>query len=261
MKVDLAGKLAVVTGAARGIGRATARALAENGARVIIVDIDEAEAKQAARQIPDAEVIRMDISDPDEVAAGFQQIGDRFGVLHILVNNAGVNTLNHRVTVDKFPLEEWDRIVDVDLRGLFLVSRIASKAMLTNGGGRIVNISSVLGLVPARLQCAFTAAKAGVINLTRTMAIELATHGILVNCVAPGTTLSECTERLFYSSDALMREQADRLISHVPLGRAGQVEEIANAVLFFAAPESSYVTGQTLSVDGGWSAGGFLRDF
>lgn len=133
--------------------------------------------------------------------------------------------------------------------------------MLQNGGGRVVNISSVLGLVPARLQCAFAAAKAGVINLTRAMAIELAPRGILVNCVAPGSTLTRATEALFYGENGVMRNNAQRMISHVPIGRAGKPEEIANAILFLAAPESSYITGQTLCVDGGWSAGGFMRDF
>ncbi len=261
MTVDLQGKLAVVTGAANGIGRTTARLLAKNGARVVIVDIDESAARLAAEQIPSALSLRMDVSDPDEVDKGFEWIHAHAGHTDILVNNAGVNTFNHRVTIDQFPIEEWDRIMAVDLRGLFLVSRAASADMAGNGGGRIINISSVLGLVPARLQCAFTAAKAGVINLTRTMAIELASKGILVNCVAPGSTISNGTDKLYYGEEAIMKEQARRLISHIPLGRAGSREEMAHAVLFLVAPESSYITGQTLSVDGGWSAGGFFRDF
>jgi len=116
-------------------------------------------------------------------------------------------------------------------------------------------------VVPARLQCAYTTAKAGVIQLTRTMAIELAPSNILVNCVAPGSTLTEGTKQLFYSTDALFQKRSKRMLDHVPLNRPGTVAEIAHAVLFFAAPESSYITGQTLCVDGGWSAGGFLRDF
>jgi NAD(P)-dependent dehydrogenase (short-subunit alcohol dehydrogenase family) len=118
-----------------------------------------------------------------------------------------------------------------------------------------------MGVVPARLQCAFTAAKAGVVHLTKTMAIELAEQGVLVNCVAPGSTLTDSTRQLFYSDDAIQKERAERMLSHVPLGRAGTVDEIAHTVLFFVAPESSYTTGQTLCVDGGWTAGGFFRDF
>jgi len=141
------------------------------------------------------------------------------------------------------------------------VSKAVASNMIGAQNGRIVNIASVLGVVPARLQCAFTAAKAGVIHLTKTMAIELAESGILVNCVGPGSTLTEATKQLFYSEDAIQKERAQRMLSHVPLGRVGTVEEIAHAVLFFVAPESSYITGQTLCVDGGWTAGGFLRDF
>ena len=141
------------------------------------------------------------------------------------------------------------------------ITRAVSRVMIQQREGRIINIASVLGVIPARLQCAFTSAKAGVIHLTRTLAIELGEYGVLVNCVAPGSTLTEGTKQLFYSNDATQRDRANRLLSHVPLGRAGTVQEMANAVLFFAAPDSSYITGQTLCVDGGWSAGGFFRDF
>ena len=261
MKVDLQNKVALVTGAAHGIGFATARLLAENGAQVVIADIDVTAAKEAASGMPGAMALRMDVSSEQEVAAGVSQIVARQGRIDILVNNAGINTMNHRVTIDQFPVEEWDRIVAVDLRGVFLVSRAVSAVMVAQGGGRVVNIASVLGLVPARLQCAYTAAKAGVVNLTRTMAIELAPKNISVNCVAPGSTLTAGTERLFYGKDPALQEKAQRMLSHIPAGRPGRVEEVAQAILFFAAPETSYITGQVLSVDGGWTAGGFLRDF
>jgi len=262
MKADLSNKVALVTGAARGIGLAAARLLATNGASVVIADIDEAAAKAAAAGLAGATALRMDVSSAAEVEAGVRQIRARHGRIDILVNNAGINTTSHRVTIDQFPIDEWDRIMAVDLRGVFLVSRAVSAVMIAQGGGRIVNIASVLGIVPARLQCAYTAAKAGVVNLTQTMAIELAPSGIAVNCVAPGSTLTEGTRQLFYGEkDAAMKEKAQRVLSHIPAGRPGQVEEVAEAVLFFAAPETGYITGQVLSVDGGWSAGGFLRDF
>lgn len=261
MNVDLRGKVALITGAARGIGLATARAFAASGAHVILSDVDKEEAETAALSLSHARALRMDVSDQREVESAIAEIQRTEKRLDILVNNAGLNTLHHRVTIDQFPPEEWDRIMNIDLRGLFLVSRSATALMIQNGGGRIINISSVLGVVPARLQCAFTAAKAGVINLTRSMAIELAPHGILVNCVAPGSTLTQATEALFYGENGVMRDQARRLLAHIPMGRAGRPEEIAHAILFLAAPESSYVTGQTLCVDGGWSAGGFMRDF
>jgi NAD(P)-dependent dehydrogenase (short-subunit alcohol dehydrogenase family) len=261
MKVDLQNKVALVTGAARGIGRATAQALADNGARVVVADLDEAAARESAAMLQGAQALRMDVSQEAEVAAAVARVVAELGRIDILVNNAGINTLSHRVTVDQFPVEEWDRIMAVDLRGLFLVSRAVSAVMVAQGAGRIVNVASVLGLVPARLQCAYTAAKAGVINLTQAMAIELAPKGIAVNCVAPGSTLTAATEQLFYGEDAVMREKAQRILSHIPAGRPARAEEVAHAILFFAAPESGYITGQTLGVDGGWTAGGFLRDF
>ena len=261
MKIDLNKKVALVTGAARGIGQAIADLLVENGAQVIYADLDYETAKQAASKSAAGTPLAMDIGNEAQVEAGVREILKSHGQIDILVNNAGINTAKHRVNIDQFPLEEWERILRVDLTGTFLVSRAVSKSMVELKQGRIVNISSVLGIVPARLQCAFTAAKAGVVQLTRTMAIELAPSGILVNCVAPGSTLTEGTRQLFYGQDALMKQRAERMLSHVPLGRPGTVQEIAHAVLFFCAPESSYLTGQVLCADGGWTAGGFIRDF
>jgi len=261
MKVDIKDKVAIVTGAAMGIGRRTAELLAANGAQVIVADIDDAQAKATAAEIPGALSLRMDVSDEAAVTAGIDWVGSRYGKIDILINNAGINTGKHRVTIDEFPVTEWDRIMAVDLRGLFLVSRAVSAVMLRHGSGRIVNVSSVLGVVPARLQCAFTAAKAGVVHLTRTMAIELGARGILTNAVAPGSVLTAGTEALFYGKDALQSDRAQRLLAHIPMGRPAHVDEIANVTLFLVAPESSYINGQTLCVDGGWSAGGFLRDF
>jgi 3-oxoacyl-[acyl-carrier protein] reductase len=261
MKIDLNGQVALVTGAARGIGQAIADLLSTNGAHVVYADIDYETAKTAAAGSKSGAALSMDVSSEAQVEAGVAKIMEQHGHLDILVNNAGINTFKHRVNIDQFPLDEWQRILNVDLTGLFLVSRAGSRAMIANKKGRIINISSVLGVVPARLQCAFVAAKSAVVQLTRTMAIELAPSGILVNCVAPGSTLTDGTKSLFYGQDAIMKERMNRMLSHVPLGRPGTTEEMASAVLFFAAPESSYITGQILCVDGGWSAGGFLRDF
>jgi len=261
MKVDLEGKFALVTGAARGIGRSIADTLSANGAAVAYVDINFTRVKEAAARSQGGLAVEIDISNEQSVESALAKVMKQFGRLDILVNNAGVNTAKHRVNIDQFPLEEWDRIVKIDLTGTFLVSRSASRFMMKQKDGRIINIASVLGVIPARLQCAFTSAKAGIVHLTRTMAIELGEHGILVNCVAPGSTLTEGTRNLFYGENAAEKDRAQRVLSHIPLGRVGTVEEMAHAVLFFAAPESGYVTGQTLCVDGGWSAGGFFRDF
>ncbi len=259
MKVDLDGKVALVTGAARNIGKAIADALAANGARVAYADIDLETASQAAAAAGST-ALRMDVSDPAQVEQGIARVLADAGRLDILVNNAGINTFLHRVTIDQFPFEEWERILKVDLDGLFLVSRAASQAMVRQKSGRIINIASVLGLVPARLQCAYVAAKAGVVNLTRAMALELGPRGILVNCVAPGSVLTEGTKQLFYAPGGQFSDRVKAMLAHIPLGRPGTPEEIAQAVLFLAAPESSYVNGAIIPVDGGWLAG-YIREF
>ncbi|MCC6491553.1 MAG: SDR family oxidoreductase [Pirellulales bacterium] len=262
MKVALEGKRALVTGAAQGIGEAIAHALAANGARVAYADINGELAQQTAAKVEGAMAVTMDITKKDSVDRGVGAVVEELGGIDILVNNAGVNTAKHRVNIDKFPLEEWQRIVDVDLTGTYLATQAVAKAMIAHGaGGRIVNIASSLGIVPVRLQCAFIAAKGGLVHLTKGTAIELAPHNILVNCVAPGSTLTAGTKGLYYGENASERERAERLLSHVPLGRPGTCEETAHAVLFFCAPESGYITGQILAVDGGWTAGGFFRDF
>jgi NAD(P)-dependent dehydrogenase (short-subunit alcohol dehydrogenase family) len=260
MKVNLEGKVALVTGAARGIGQAIADMLAANGARVVYADIDLATARQAAAQSPGALALRMDVTDEREVDSVIAKTLKECGRLDILVNNAGVNTLAHRVNIDEFPTEEWERILRVDLTGLFLVSRAGANPMLAQKSGRIINIASVLGLVPARLQCAFVAAKAGVVNLTKAMALELGAQGVLVNCIAPGSILTEGTRRLFYGEDGKFSDRVQAMLAHIPLGRPGTCEEVAYAALFLAAPESSYINGAVLTVDGGWLAG-YIREF
>ena len=260
MKVDLTNRVALVTGAARGIGQAIADRLAENGARVYYSDIDWAEVQQAAARRAGASAVEMDVSNEEQVRAVTNQIVREHGRVDILVNNAGVNTLHHRVPIDQFPSDEWERIVRVDLTGLYLVSHTVAGVMRGQSWGRIVNIASIAGLVPLRLQCAFVAAKAGVINLTKAMALELGREGVTVNAVAPGSILTEGTKQLFYGGDGLFRESVQQMLAHVPLGRPGTTAEVAHAVLFLAAPESSYVNGAVLTVDGGWTAG-YAREF
>jgi len=260
MQVDLNQRVALVTGAARGIGQAIADAFARNGATVLYTDIDAAGAQAAAAKSPGCAARALDVSDGSQVDAAVQNAVEEFGRLDIVVNNAGLNTLEHRVPIDEFPTEEWDRILKVDLHGLFLVSKAAAGVMRAQGSGRIINIASVLGLVPARLQCAVVAAKGGVVQLTKAMAIELGAAGILVNAIAPGSTVTDSTRKLFYGEGGTFRDAVKRMLDHVPLGRPGEPEEIAHAALFLAAPESSYITGHVLTVDGGWTAG-YLRDF
>ncbi len=148
----------------------------------------------------------------------------------------------------------------VDLDGLFDVSQVAARVMHRQGAGRIINIASVVGLVPLRLQCAYAAAKAAVVNLTKAMAIELGPHGVLINGIAPGSILTEGTKLLFYGPDGQFKDGVQKLLAHVPLGRPGTTAEIAVAVLFLAAPENTYTHGHILTVDGGWTAG-YAREF
>ena len=260
MQCDLKGKVSLVTGAARGIGQAIANRLAANGSQVIFTDIDGDGAMLASAQVTGGVSLQMDVTKSDDVQAAIRQTVEQFGRLDILVNNAGVNTLAGRVTIDQFPRAEWDRVLAVDITGVFEVSKAAASVMRKQGAGRIINIASIVGLVPLRLQCAFVAAKAGVVNLTRAMALELGPLGILVNGIAPGSTLTDGTRQLFYGDDGLMREAAQRMLDHVPLGRPGTVDEIAVAALFLADPENSYMNGHILTVDGGWTAG-YARDF
>src|ERR1022692_2003773 len=219
MQCDLKGKVSLVTGAARGIGQAIANRLAANGSQVVFTDVDGDGAMLASAQVPGGVSMRMDVTNSDEVQAAIKQVVAQFGRLDILVNNAGVNTLGGRVTIDQFPRAEWDRILAVDITGLYEVSRAAAIVMRGQKSGRIINIASIVGLVPLRLQCAFVAAKAGVVNLTKAMALELGPNGILVNGIAPGSTLTEGTRQLFYSDGGLFRDSVKQMLAHIPLGR------------------------------------------
>jgi NAD(P)-dependent dehydrogenase (short-subunit alcohol dehydrogenase family) len=264
MKVELQGQVAIVTGGASGIGRAIVQDLADNGARVAIVDIAAEAALRAAGEVRagGGECVAFagdvaDLTTMERVAGG---VAAQWGGIRILINNAGINTARDRVPIHQYALEDWQSILRVDLTGVFYTSRAVIPHLLRGGGGRIVNIASIAGLVPLRLQSAYVAAKAGVVNLTRSMALELGPQGILTNCVAPGSTLTRGTEALFYGPSGAYTEKAASLLAHIPLGRPGKVEEIAHAVLFLVSPEASYVNGAILPVDGGWTAG-YTRDW
>lgn len=264
MKVALEGHVALVTGGAQGIGRAIVDALIDNSAQVAIVDIDTCTGTKTAKEIQQTGgtclFVEGDVSNAEQMEAAAQQIAAHFGTIQILVNNAGINTRRERVPIHQYALEDWHRILETDLTGVFATSRAVIPYLLENASGRIVNISSIAGLVPLRLQSAYVAAKAGVANLTRSMALELGPQGILVNAVAPGSTLTRGTEALFYGPDGAYSENAASLISHIPLRRPGTPAEIASAVLFLVSPDASYVNGTILTVDGGWTAG-YTRDW
>jgi NAD(P)-dependent dehydrogenase (short-subunit alcohol dehydrogenase family) len=259
MQVDLQGRVALVTGAAQGIGRAIAEAFTRNGAVVTVADVQEDKGRATAKELGSNAVFRRcDVSDAAQVNELFGAVVAAYGRLDIAVNNAGINTgkPEERVTVDQYPDEIWHRIMNVDLHGTFYCCKAAAAQMVKQRSGVIINIASIAGVVPLRLQIGFVAAKAGVIRMTEAMACELGPMGIRVNAVSPGSTLVQGTRQLFYNN----KEMAERLTSFIPQRRPGETNEIAQAVLFLASDAGSYVNGHNFVVDGGWTCG-FSRDF
>jgi NAD(P)-dependent dehydrogenase (short-subunit alcohol dehydrogenase family) len=262
VNLDLNGKTALVTGAAQGIGRAIALALGESGAAVAVNDIcpDSGGTADAIQALGRQSIFTQgDISSREDVERILAEAEGALGGIDILVNNAGVNTSGpQRRPIHEYDESEWHRILSVDLDGVFYCCRAAAPRMIARGGGVIINISSVMGMHPARMQLAYSSAKAAVINFTRSVALELAPHGIRANVIAPGSTLTSGTRALFYNPQ--QQSQADELMKFIPLGRPGVPEDIARAAVFLASDAASYITGAVLPVDGGWTAG-FMRNW
>jgi len=245
----LAGRVALVTGAARGIGAATALALAEVGADIVIADVTAPEAAAEVVAAAEAQGVRVvtlqaNIADPAAAAGVVNQAIERLGRLDVVVNNAGITRDNLAV---RMSVEEWDLVISVDLSAAFHVSKAALRPMLRQRWGRIINVSSVAGVMGNAGQANYSAAKAGLIGLTKTLCREVGSRGITVNAVAPGFISTSMTA-------ALPEQVLSAAIAAVPLGRAGTPQDVAAAIRFLALPEAGYITGHVLHVDGGMAA-------
>lgn len=259
MQLAFHGKVALVTGAATGIGKACADLLSESGATVIYSDRDLS--RVTATAMGKGEPLHLDVADRAGVATAIAAIDTRHGRIDILVNNAGIGVrAEDRATIDAFPEQAWDDVLAIDLTGVFLVSKHVIAGMKARRSGAVVNIASITGIVPLRLQSPYIAAKAAVINLTRGMAIELASHGVRVNAVAPGSTATEAWHEWMTNplsqADGLFEKQ----MATIPMQRPGTPREMAQGVAFLASDAASYITGHTLVIDGGWTAG-YARDW
>ena len=240
--MDFSNQVAVITGSARGIGLAIAKRFAVAGAKVVICDIDETGVAEAAAKLPGGALgIKTDVTNADEVTALFDQTVKELGRVDVVVNNAGITRDNLMLRLKE---EDWDMVLDINLKGSFLVTKAASRIMMKQRSGRIVNISSVVGLTGNAGQANYSASKAGLIGLTKSSAKELAARGITVNAVAPGFIETEMTRAM---TDAAKEE----FLKQVLINRPGTPDDIASAVMFLASDMASYITGQVLTVDGG----------
>jgi NAD(P)-dependent dehydrogenase (short-subunit alcohol dehydrogenase family) len=252
-KLRLQGKTAIVTGGRRGIGRAIALALAGEGADIVVADIvsDDGKLASVAGEIEKlgrrSLAIRVDISSRSEAEEMARRAVEHFGRIDILVNCAGVWIPGQ--TLLETPEENWDKVVDTNLKGTYLCCQAVGKVMAKQGGGNIINLSSQVGLNPGAGAGAYSVSKAGIIMLTRQLALELAGDKIRVNALAPGIVKTD------FNIDIWKNPEAEKGISlGVPLGRLAEPEDVARAALFLASEDSGYITGATIPVDGGWQA-------
>ncbi|MDO8470879.1 MAG: SDR family NAD(P)-dependent oxidoreductase [bacterium] len=246
-------KVALVTGARRGMGKSHALALAKQGAKIIVTDIDEGDCQLVAKEIQsqggEAVAFKLDVSQPEEVEKVFTSAVQHFGRLDILVNNAGIYSPKPAFDLTE---EEWDKTIDINLKGQFLCAQRAAKEMARHGWGRIINISSVasggagIGIAGS---AHYTASKGGIIGMSETLAVEWASLGITVNIIGPGAI-----DTPMVSAAQMPKEAMQAILQGIPLKRMGRSEEVSAMVVFLASEEASYVTGATFYVDGGWLA-------
>ena len=242
---DLSEKIALITGASRGIGQSISTVLAHSGAHVICVSRNISDVQTIADTITDqkfvASAASCDISDSNNVSELVKDLIEKYGRIDILVNNAGITRDNLLMRMSE---DDWDKVLNVNLKAVFTSIKVASRSMIKQRSGRIINISSVVGLTGNSGQVNYAASKAGLIGMTKSIAKEFASRGITANCIAPGYIETEMTSNLTDDVKSSIKEQ-------IPLGRIGCVEDIAHAVAYLASDEASYITGQTLTVDGG----------
>lgn len=237
-------KTVIVTGSARGIGRAIAERFAQAGAHVVISDVEQETVDRTASEIGGTAVgFKANVTIPADIESLFKKTLDRFGRVDVVVNNAGITRDTLLIRMDE---KDWDMVLDINLKGAFLVTKTAAKIMMKQRYGRIINISSVVGLSGNAGQANYAASKAGLIGLTKSAAKELAARGVTVNAIAPGFIATEMT-------DAIPEAAKQQLLEQILLKRPGQPQDVASAVLFLASDEAAYITGQVLAVDGGMS--------
>jgi len=248
--MKLQGRVAAITGGALGIGRATARLFATEGAVVAIGDVDVAGAEAVAKDIVGrggrALALAVDVGEASQVQSFVDRIVSEYGRLDVMFANAGIA---HSAPFLEHPEAQWHRVLRVNLTGVFHCCQIAARQMVRQGGGRIIATASINGFRGVENLVGYNVAKAGVIELTKTMAVELAKHGVVVNALAPAQIDTRLTQ-------TLPEEARQRRVARIPMGRFGEVDEVARAALFLASDDAAFITGHTLAVDGGYLAGG-----
>jgi NAD(P)-dependent dehydrogenase (short-subunit alcohol dehydrogenase family) len=244
----LEGKVAVITGAASGIGREAARRFAEEGASVCVADLADEPGEETAKEI-DGLYVHADVTDPDDVQRMYREAADRFGGIDVLFNNAGISPPDDDSILET-EMEAWDRVQNVNLKSVYLCCKYGIPYLLERGGGSVINTASFVAVMGAATsQISYTASKGGVLAMSRELGVEFARRGVRVNALCPGPVNTPLLQELFAKDP----EKAERRLVHLPMGRFAEATEIANGALFLASDESSYVTASTFLVDGGLS--------